>query len=80
MHKALAPSQKVSSLYVFDALLRAAQSQVVKHGITTPPESSSGKGNAATFLSKVEGVADSLFEDMISTGNSEAKVSGLYSD
>jgi protein NRD1 len=74
MHKSLAPPQKVSSLYVFDALLRAARSQVVKHGITTPPDSS-GKGNPATFLSKVEGVVDSLFEDMISTGNSEAKVS-----
>lgn len=64
----------MSSLYIFDALVRAARSQVVKHGVTTPPESS-GKGNCATFLSKIEGIVDGFFQDMISTGSSEAKVS-----
>ena len=34
------------------------------------------KGNEATFLSKVEGVLDGLVQDMVSTGSSEAKVSG----
>lgn len=75
-HKGLGPSQKISSLYVFDALVRAARSKVIKHGVTTPSDSS-GKGNAATFLSKIEGVVDSLFQDMMSTGSSEAKVSAI---
>jgi hypothetical protein len=50
---------------------------VVKHSITTPSEA--GKGNAATFLSKIEGVVEGLFEDMIATHNPEAKVSHMLS-
>ncbi|KAF8647762.1 hypothetical protein AX16_006597 [Volvariella volvacea WC 439] len=70
-HKSLPPPSKVNSLYVFDALARTARQQVTKQGITgdlhTEP------GNAATFLLKVEGILDGLFQDMIKTGNLECK-------
>lgn len=44
-----------------------------KHGVSG--DIKSAKGNAATFLLKVEGVLDGLFQDMVSLDNSEAKVS-----
>lgn len=72
-HKSLSGSAKISSLYVFDALCRAARHQVTKQGLTG--DINSEKGNCATFLLKVEGVLDGLIQDMISTGSSEAKVS-----
>jgi len=63
----------VSSLYAFDALARAARSYATKRGITGDINSSIG--NAATFLLKVEGVLEGLFQDMITLDNVEAKVS-----
>jgi protein NRD1 len=75
-HKGLAPSQKVSSLYVFDALVRAAHSHVVKHSVVA--DSAPGKGNAATFLAKIEGIVEGLFEDMMSSGASGAEVSSFF--
>lgn len=72
-HKSLSTSAKVPSLYAFDALARAARSQVNKHNLTA--DTSSERGNCATFLLKVEGVLDGLFQDMVSSGSSEAKVS-----
>jgi protein NRD1 len=73
-HKSLSSSAKVSSLYAFDALARAARSYATKRGITGDLNSSIG--NAATFLLKVEGVLDGLFQDMTTLDNAEAKVSG----
>ena len=72
-HKSLPPTSKVSSLYVFDALARAARHQVTKHGLTGTVYSE--KGNCATFLLKTEGVLEGLFQDMLSTGTEESKVS-----
>ena len=63
----------MSSLYAFDALARAARSSVTKRGVTG--DVNSEKGNAATFLLKIEGVLDGLFRDMASLNNTEAKVS-----
>ena len=74
-HKSLPPAAKVSSLYAFDALSRAARSQVHKHGLTG--DINSEKGNSATFLLKVEGVLEGLFQDMIMIGTPESKVSFL---
>jgi len=71
-HKSLRPAAKISSLYIFDALARAARSQVNKQGLTV--ESNSGQGNSASFLLKVEGVLEGLFQDMVSLDLSEAKV------
>ena len=70
-HKSLSTAAKVPSLYTFDALARAARSQVNKHNLTVDSE----HGNCATFLLKMEGVLDGLFQDMITTGSTESKVS-----
>ncbi|TFK64110.1 hypothetical protein BDN72DRAFT_846907 [Pluteus cervinus] len=70
-HKSLAPAAKVNSLYIFDALSRAARQQVVKHSLTGDIHME--PGNCATFLLKVEGVLEGLFRDMIKIGNSECK-------
>ncbi|KAK2463546.1 hypothetical protein APHAL10511_004297 [Amanita phalloides] len=70
-HKNLPPTSKVSSLYVFDALSRAARYQVTKQGLTGSLYSE--KGNCATFLLKVEGVLEGLFQDMLTVGSDESK-------
>ncbi|KAF8075099.1 hypothetical protein FPV67DRAFT_1665837 [Lyophyllum atratum] len=70
-HKSLKPAAKVSSLYVFDALSRAARHQVTKQSLTG--DISSPTRNAATFLLKVEGVLEGLFQDMVNVGSAEAK-------
>lgn len=72
-HKSLPPTAKVSSLYVFDALSRAAKHNINKNGLSG--EVKTTKGNCVTFLSKIEGVLEGLFQDMMTVGNSEAKVS-----
>lgn len=71
-HKTLSASCKIHSLYVFDSLSRAAKHQVDKQGLTG--NLTSERGNCATFLLKVDGVLDGLFQDMAVSG-SEAKVS-----
>lgn len=72
-HKSLSPASKIHSLYAFDALARAARSQVNKHNLTG--DLNTEPGNCATFLLKIEGVLDGLFQDMLSTKHPEAKVS-----
>lgn len=72
-HKSLPTPAKVSSLYAFDSLARAARSKVTKHNLTG--DINSEKGNCATFLLKVEGVLDGLFQDMLTSGSTESKVS-----
>lgn len=66
------PKCKISSLYAFDALCRAARHQVMKQGLTV--ETKSETGNAFTFLTKVEGILDGLIEDMATCDVPEAKV------
>ncbi|TDL26663.1 hypothetical protein BD410DRAFT_763959 [Rickenella mellea] len=70
-HKSLPVAAKVSSLYAFDALCRAARSHATKQGLTGDIHAE--KGNSATFLLKVEGVLDGLVKDMISSEGSDAK-------
>ncbi|KAL5492593.1 hypothetical protein ACEPAI_4040 [Sanghuangporus weigelae] len=70
-HKSLPASAKISSLYVFDALCRAARSQVVKRNLTGNIDAK--KGNCATFLLKIDSVLDGLFQDVLSSGIPEAK-------
>ena len=72
-HKSLPMSAKVSSLYAFDALARAARHQVNKRHLVV--DASSEKGNCATFLRKMEGVLEGLFHDLASSGSPEIKVS-----
>lgn len=61
-HKYLPASNKISSLYVFDALARAAKHQAVKHGMSVNVD----KGNSATFMLKLEGILEDLFVDLSS--------------
>lgn len=70
-HKSLPASCKISSLYVFDALARAARQQATKHNLSERHTT----GNCATFLLKVAGVLEGLFQDMLATRLPEAKVS-----
>ncbi|KAF5338407.1 hypothetical protein D9611_012490 [Ephemerocybe angulata] len=68
LHKSLPSSNKVSSLYVFDALARAAKSLVNKRGDEPGPV-----GNAASFLAKLGGVVDGLYQDMQNASIPEGK-------
>ncbi|TFY66734.1 hypothetical protein EVG20_g4347 [Dentipellis fragilis] len=68
-----ASTAKVHSLYAIDALARAAHSQVAKHGILG--DINTQPGNCATFLLKLEGVLDGLFQDMVTSAGAEGKVS-----
>jgi protein NRD1 len=72
-HKQLSAASKINSLYAFDALARAARSQVNKHNMAG--DLNTEPGNCATFLLKVEGVLDGLFQDMLKVNHPEAKVS-----
>ena len=72
-HKDLSTAQKISSFYVFDALARAAKHQVTKQELKADPRSE--RGNCATFLLKIEGVLDGLFQDMLTLDHPDAKVS-----
>lgn len=76
-HKSLPSSQKVSSLYVFDALARAAKHQANKRSLPIKEIGSDKPGNAGTFLFKLEGILDGLVEDMVAVGTPEAMVSIL---
>jgi protein NRD1 len=71
-HKSLEPQFKVPSLYAFDALARAARGHAVKHGFTGDAQTGN---NSATFLLKLEAILEGLFQDMMSSGVSEGKVS-----
>ena len=75
-HKSLPIAGKISSLYAFDALARAARSKVTKHNLTA--DVNSEKGNCATFLLRIEAVLDGLFQDMVVTGNAETKVKSTF--
>ncbi|KAJ8095249.1 hypothetical protein PM082_010472 [Marasmius tenuissimus] len=70
-HKSLSSSAKISSLYVFDALARAAKHQVNKQNLTGNINSS--KGNSATFLLRVEGILEGLFREVIAAKSPELK-------
>ncbi|KAF4610683.1 hypothetical protein D9613_006997 [Agrocybe pediades] len=71
-HKSLSSSNaKISSLYVFDALSRAAKTHSYKHGLSG--DAFTQPGNSASFLYKVGGVVEGLFQDMLSIGSPEAK-------
>lgn len=74
-HRSLPSSNKVSSLYVIDAICRAARHRANK--LHSSADSHSGKANSATFLSKFEAVLDGVIQDMLKHGGPEGKVSFL---
>jgi hypothetical protein len=75
-HKSLSNSSKISSLYVFDALARAAREAIDKKKVSADPASATG--NCATFLLKLEGILESFVQDLIRTKSPEVKVSTMF--
>lgn len=73
-----ASTMRISNLYVFDAIARAAKSDVLK-GVGRTVSTQRGKGTQAGLLDKMEGVVDSIVEGMVDDGRggvwSEGKVS-----
>lgn len=73
-----ASTMRISNLYVFDAIARAAKSDIQK-GIGRTVSNERGKGTQAGLLSKMEGVVDSIVEGMVDDGKggvwSEGRVS-----
>ncbi|EUC54827.1 hypothetical protein RSOL_074910 [Rhizoctonia solani AG-3 Rhs1AP] len=70
-HKGLPTPNKISSLYVFDSIARAAHRTKAKKSLVADLHSSTG--NAASFLIRLEGMLDGLVEDMLAHGPPEAK-------
>ncbi|CUA69282.1 hypothetical protein RSOLAG22IIIB_08406 [Rhizoctonia solani] len=70
-HKGLPTPNKISSLYVFDSIARAAHRTKSKKGLVA--DLTSPSGNAASFLVRLEGMLDGLVEDMLAHGPPEAK-------
>ncbi|KAH8833110.1 hypothetical protein DL96DRAFT_1523421 [Flagelloscypha sp. PMI_526] len=68
-HKSLPASNKISSLYVIDAICRAARHHANKHRLTAE----SGKANSASFLTKFETMLDTVFQDMLQNAGPEGK-------
>ncbi|WWC96288.1 hypothetical protein V866_003155 [Kwoniella sp. B9012] len=70
-----ASQSRISSLYVFDAIARAAKSDVNK-GIGTQVNKERGKGTQAGLLLKLEGVVDSWIEGLLDDGKGGLWVEG----
>lgn len=62
-----ASTSRISSLYVFDAIARAAKSQVDK-GNGRTPSTVRGQGTNAGLLAKMEGVVESWVAGMVDDG------------
>ncbi|KAG8701791.1 hypothetical protein FRC08_003892, partial [Ceratobasidium sp. 394] len=71
LHKSLPAPNKVSSLYVFDSVARAAHRHKSKKALVA--DLNSAVGNAASFLVRLEGMLDGLVEDMVVHGPPESK-------
>ncbi|KAF8307789.1 hypothetical protein DL93DRAFT_2222028 [Clavulina sp. PMI_390] len=55
------PSEnKISTLYAFDSVARAAKNQAVKKGLSAK----AAEGNAATFMVKLEAIVEDVFSDL----------------
>ncbi|GAA5961998.1 hypothetical protein JCM3765_007191 [Sporobolomyces pararoseus] len=77
-HKKATPTHKLTSLYLIDAIARAARSKYKKEGkakqqeesSTTPkdeppqPETSAGSGTCGSFLKKIEGLLSKIVLDV----------------
>lgn len=88
-HKKAAPTHKLTSLYLIDAIARAARSKYKKEGkakqqeepTTTPKdqppvsESSAGTGTCGSFLKKLEGLLSKIVLDVWENAPVEHRVS-----
>lgn len=77
LNAALPPASpsRISSLYVFDAVARAAKAAVSK-GVGTELTNERGKGTQASLLRKLEGVVASWVDGMIDDGKRGVWVEG----
>lgn len=77
LNAALPPAShsRISSLYVFDAIARAAQSAASK-GVGKELTNERGKGTQASLLRKLEGVVASWVDGMIDDGKGGVWIEG----
>ncbi|CAK9780502.1 unnamed protein product [Cutaneotrichosporon oleaginosum] len=68
-----ASTARISSLYVFDAIARAAKA--ASKGTHTSVSTERGRGNPASLLAKMEGVVDEWIQGMVDDGKG-----GVWSD
>lgn len=59
-------SQKINSLYVFDNIARAARSAAKKNNQSIKELAPDKPGNAGSLLFKMQGILDSIIQDMVS--------------
>jgi len=73
-----ASTQRVSSLYVFDAIAREAK-RLVDKGVGRTVSTERGKGTQAGLLAKMEGVVDSWVAGMLDDGSGGTWAEGRVS-
>ena len=73
-----ASPQRISSLYVFDAIAREAR-KLVDKGVGREVRGSGGKGTQASLLLKMEGVVDSWVEGLLGDGKGGVWLEGKVS-
>jgi len=69
-------SQKINSLYVFDNIARAARSAAKKNNQSIKELAPDKPGNAGSLLFKMQGILDSIIQDMVSLAAQEPIVRG----
>lgn len=67
-------TQKINSLYVFDNIARAARSAAKKNSQPIKELAPDKPGNAGSLLFKMQGILDSIIQDMVSLAVQEPMV------
>jgi hypothetical protein len=70
-------TQKINSLYVFDNISRAARSAAKKNNQSIKELAPDKPGNAGSLLFKMQGILDSIIQDMVSLAAQEPMVREL---
>lgn len=68
--------QKINSLYVFDNIARVARSAAKKNNQAVKELAPDKPGNAGSLLFKMQGILDSIIQDMVSLAAQEPMVCG----
>jgi hypothetical protein len=69
-------TQKINSLYVFDNIARAARSAAKKNNQSVKELAPDKPGNAGSLLFKMQGILESIIQDMVSSTVQEPMVCG----
>lgn len=67
-------TQKINSLYVFDNIARAARSAAKKNNQSIKELAPDKPGNAGSLLFKMQGILDSIIQDMVTLATQEPMV------